>query len=152
MKAITVWQPWATLIAAGVKPYEFRAWRAPKNIIGQRIAIHAGARKVRVEELEDLLTRLRGDPWSTGIKPPAHKLLEKWIADSSLLPLSSVLCTAILGEPVNAADIAHEFGGTVNDSDRGEHCNWAWPMRDVQRLEPYVPAKGAQGFWDWNGA
>lgn len=26
MKALTVWQPWASLIIMGAKPYEFRKW------------------------------------------------------------------------------------------------------------------------------
>jgi len=42
MKAITIKQPWATLIASGVKGVENRTWPVPKTIRGQRIAIHAG--------------------------------------------------------------------------------------------------------------
>lgn len=42
MKALTVRQPWASLIALGVKTIETRSWRAPKALIGERIAIHAG--------------------------------------------------------------------------------------------------------------
>ena len=47
MKALTIWQPWASLIAMGAKPYEFRGWKPPKSLIGQRLAIHAGARPVK---------------------------------------------------------------------------------------------------------
>lgn len=43
MKAITLWQPWATLIAIGAKRIETRNWRAPASLNGQWIAIHAGA-------------------------------------------------------------------------------------------------------------
>lgn len=46
MYALTIWQPWASLIAAGCKPYEWRGWRVPRNMIGRRIGIHAGARRV----------------------------------------------------------------------------------------------------------
>jgi hypothetical protein len=42
MKAITVWQPWASLIAIGAKPYEFRGWQPPRAIIGQRITEDSG--------------------------------------------------------------------------------------------------------------
>ena len=42
MKAITLWQPWASLLACGAKEYETRSWatsyRGP-------IAIHAAAKK-----------------------------------------------------------------------------------------------------------
>lgn len=40
MKAITIWQPWASLIACGVKQYETRSW--PTKYRGP-IAIHAAA-------------------------------------------------------------------------------------------------------------
>ena len=43
MKALTIRQPWATLIALGVKTIETRSWRSPASLIGQRLAIHAGA-------------------------------------------------------------------------------------------------------------
>jgi ASCH domain. len=54
MKALTIWQPWASLIIAGAKPYEFRGWRAPRSLIGQRIVIHAAARKIDMEEVGNL--------------------------------------------------------------------------------------------------
>ena len=54
MKALTLWQPWASLVE-GCKPFEFRSWRAPRHIIGERIVIHAGARKPDMREVEQLL-------------------------------------------------------------------------------------------------
>ena len=58
MMALTVWQPWATLIALGHKPYEFRRWTPSRSLIGQRIAIHAGARAVRRSEVVELMHQL----------------------------------------------------------------------------------------------
>ncbi len=40
MKVITLKQPWATLVAEGIKQYEFRSWKY--NYRG-KILIHAGA-------------------------------------------------------------------------------------------------------------
>ena len=40
MKVITLKQPWATLVAEGIKQYEFRSWKY--NYRGE-ILIHAGA-------------------------------------------------------------------------------------------------------------
>ena len=54
MKALTIWQPWASLIIAGAKPYEFRGWRAPRSIFGQRIVIHAAAKKIDRDEVSHL--------------------------------------------------------------------------------------------------
>ena len=45
--AITLHQPWATLIALGIKSVETRSWPAPARLVGQRIAVHAGKRLVR---------------------------------------------------------------------------------------------------------
>jgi hypothetical protein len=42
VKALTIRQPYATLIALGVKTIETRSRRAPQALIGQTIAIHAG--------------------------------------------------------------------------------------------------------------
>lgn len=43
MKALTIWQPWADAIAHGTKRVENRSWPAPAFLVGNRIAIHAGA-------------------------------------------------------------------------------------------------------------
>lgn len=45
MKAITIKQPWASLIVHGIKNIENRTWRCPKKYIGQRVLIHASANK-----------------------------------------------------------------------------------------------------------
>lgn len=149
--AITVWQPWAALIVLGAKPYEFRGWPAPARLRGQRIAIHAGARPMRTAELFDLRLRLQSDEaWSTCLRPEiALPFLDRCLADPRAIPLSHVLGTAILGQPVPAWEIVGEFGAVLNDSDRAAHSNWAWPLTDIVPAEPPVPAKGAQGFWHW---
>ena len=45
MNALTLHQPWAGLLAAGVKTIETRSWAAPQSAIGQQMAIHASKRK-----------------------------------------------------------------------------------------------------------
>ncbi len=151
IKALTIWQPWASLIIAGAKPYEFRGWSAPRFAQNQLIAIHAGARPTRRDEIADLILRLRGsDAWSTALnKEIALPLLEKWLPNPAVLPLSSVLGTAFLGRPILATAILAEFGAP-NDSLRSEHANFAWPLSRITRFEPFIPAKGAQGFWSWD--
>nr|WP_294566958.1 ASCH domain-containing protein [uncultured Rhodopila sp.] len=150
--ALTIWQPWATLIAEGLKPYEFRGWAAPAALVGQRIAIHAGARPVRKAEVRDLLLRLHSLSWRESglVREGSLVLLDLVLTAPGLLPLSSVLCTAVLGQPIRDNDLAERLGlPAVNDSDRSEHSSWGWPLTDIVRLEPFVPAKGAQGFWQW---
>ena len=148
MKALTVWQPWASLIAAGVKPYEFRGWAAPQWIEGQRIAIHAGARKPKRGEIEQLrLIVDRGKGHRVGLLDGALPILEH----PESLWFSAIVCTAIIGRPFSAAEGLPALGITWNDSDRSAHFNFAWPLTEIERMEPPIPAKGAQGFWEWGG-
>ena len=39
MKAITIKQPWASLIVHGIKDIENRTWPCPKKYLGQRVLI-----------------------------------------------------------------------------------------------------------------
>jgi hypothetical protein len=166
MKALTIWQPWASLIAIGAKPYEFRGWKPPRSIIGQRIAIHAGARPPRRGEVRALIRALKGDPSMSPpcLRPEALPVLERVLnalqrsPDNTLfgtgeyltLPLSHIVATAILGEPKQGDICAAEFGFSAgNDSDRDGTFNWGWPMLDVEYQTPPVHVRGAQGLWDW---
>lgn len=155
MKAITIWQPWATLIVQGAKPYEFRRWKPPRSLIGQRIAIHAGARPIRRDEVLTLLAQLYhprkyGQPCLHA--PLALPVLELAKANpkAGALPLSHIVGTAILGEPKRGDLCAAEFGEEAgNDSDRDDTFNFGWPLTDIDKLMPPIPARGAQGFWEW---
>lgn len=148
MKALTIWQPWASLIVEGAKPYEFRGWKPPASLIGQRIAIHAGARKVRDSEITELLWQIeRGEACLH--EEPALDVLCRAMVDPGILTLSHVLCTAVLGEPMPGDACAREFGVDAgNDSDRAGTFNWGWPMAQVERVVPPLPWRGRQGLWD----
>ena len=54
MKAISIKQPWAYLIAAGIKDIENRTWKCPGKYIGERVLIHAS--KTQYETPMYLLT------------------------------------------------------------------------------------------------
>ena len=151
MKAITIWQPWASLIMVGAKPYEFRPKsylryiNAPK--VFERIVIHAGARPVKAAEVEDLLVRLNKDE-STGLDPViARAVLERCRAAAKYqaLPLGCALGTAVIGQPRNAGLIFK--GVRIEDSDRGDF-NFAWPLSDIRAFDAPIPMRGAQGFFN----
>ena len=158
MKALTIWQPWASLIITGAKPYEFRGWRPQRSMIGQRIVIHAAAKKVDREEVSVLYHVLFHRKASDRIAEAAREtclhpdkalpILVEQLTNG--LPMACGLGTAIVGEPRIGTAIAEEFGiPRANDSDRDEHANWGWPMLEIEAwLEP-VPMRGAQGFWPW---
>lgn len=152
--ALTVWQPWATLIAAGAKPFEFRSWPAPARLIGKRIAIHAGMHRMSVRELKALCWKCERDHKDTGLcNQVALPILEHFLMAPADAPLGSVLCIATLGTPICNRELEEALGlPHVNDSDRIEHSNWGWPLTDIEVLSPFIPARGFQGFWTWTRA
>jgi hypothetical protein len=160
MKALTIWQPWASLIMIGAKPFEFRGRsyaRYPNHPrVNARIVIHAGARPVKREEITDLLARLDGPEDTTGLVAEKARALLLRVQEAHkcrLLPLAAGLGTAKLGLARNAGTIfgrANEAAGLYppQDSDRGDF-NWAWPLSDIEAFDSPIPARGMQGFWEW---
>ena len=165
MKALTIYQPWASLIMAGAKPYEFRGWSPRKRggayaaLIGQRIVIHASTKKLDRAEVRALRRTLKSGNLEEIATTCLHAKLALPVLERALdlgfpehgdLPWGVGLGTAILGEPRNGFDIAAEFGvQSVNDSDREEHANFGWPMLDVEVWEQPIECRGLQGFWNW---
>ena len=91
MKTLTLHQPWASLIRDGDKAIETRSWPAPKALVGQRIAIHAGKRQVGPDKLP---TDLAGFM--------AYQYGSTW--DNSL-PSGAVVCTATLARLERVIDV-----------------------------------------------
>ncbi len=126
--ALTLWQPWASLIAGGAKRFEKRGRPPPHRLVGQRIAIHAAARMPRWsdldEETHDAMCEALG---------PGHRLA---------IPLGVIVCTAVLTEALPAARVPHDLFGDYSPG------RWAWRLEDVRRIDPLIPAKGMQ-LWGW---
>lgn len=154
VKALTIWQPWASLIIAGAKPYEFRGWRCPTAMVGQRIVIHAAARPLDAMDTATLLRVLIEPRWQEEARrtcliwEKAVPILERAVLHR--LPRGCGIGTAVLGEPRLGTEIAAEFDvSRANDSDRDEHANWGWPMLHVKQWSEPVPMRGRQSFWVW---
>lgn len=157
--AVSLHQPYVSLIAARVKPWETRDYPPPMRLLGQRIAIHAAKKKPQRGELRaDVEAAI-----SVGLG------MDDWFGE--VLPLGAVVCTAILGgavrvrAPADHNDMA-EFdriltkdgaGGTIGrlaikidlfgDYRPGR---WCWEMTDIQVLPEPVPARGYQVIgWPW---
>lgn len=142
MPAITLWQPYASLIACGAKRYETRHWRPPAHVIGKRVAIHAAARRPTGAEVEglfdDVAEALGFCHWQQRI------------------PYGAIVCTATLADCFRVTDRGRDqvcLAGIrwIQDDGFGDYeiGRYCWEMRDVQQLPP-IPAKGAQGFWVWD--
>ena len=60
MRAVTLHQPWASLIAHGYKTTETRGWPAPQALVGSRVAIHAAKRRPRRTEWNRQVAEIAG--------------------------------------------------------------------------------------------
>lgn len=135
MKVITLTQPWATLVAIGVKCTETRSWstsyRGP-------LAIHAA--KGWTPEVVRLAYT----------EPYRHVLREVGYSLFSLLPRGVIIATCTLTDCVPTS----KFGGRdFLDSAFGDFTpgRFAWILTDVRRLDEPIPARGRLGLWDHEG-
>jgi hypothetical protein len=176
MKAISLWQPWASLIACGAKPYETRNWAPPRDLIGATIAIHA-AKKIDQQAAQMATDLMYGQMDNHG--GLAEKLEASWGGDhacdelmgtfaNTIMPIGCIVCTARLdaafqlgdraeGTAVEARKVVRRLTSrqmpdcfTVRLDDFGDYSpgRWAWLFRDVKPLIPPPPAIGRQGFFD----
>lgn len=154
MKALTVHQPFASLIIAGAKPFEFRNRPVPASLIGKRVVIHASARLIRQPMAADMFVSVRDKELFSIVtvtldaKTALPILSRAWHPGDEPLPLSAGLGTVIIGEPRPAIEIADAPGYPVG---KHEQELWGWPMLEVKRWPLPVAASGAQGFWNWHG-
>ncbi|CQR74146.1 ASCH domain protein [Sporomusa ovata DSM 2662] len=162
MKAITILQPWASLIACGKKQIETRNWatkyRGP-------IAIHAGARFDR-------------KLWNLSLVDPIRNALDDLgYGNRNDLPLGAVIaivdlvdCYYIVHHPGTDIDIAKNINigaesmtEDKHDPDFGKYIvpteqefafgdwtpgRYAWILENVHSIDP-IPAKGRQRLWEW---
>ena len=130
MKALTVSQPYASLIASGEKWVENR--RYPVSYRGP-LAIHAGkgTQYLDKRELAD---------YPTGCVIAIARLV-------TCVPLLGTRC----GNGIWMRQLK-QHGININAFLGHQHTEgpWCWILSDVRRIEP-APARGAQGLWEWEG-
>ena len=68
MKAITIKQPWASLIVHGIKDIENRTWPCPKKYLGQRVLIHSSAVPMEMINPNSVFTKRQWDSFSLGFQ------------------------------------------------------------------------------------
>lgn len=131
-KALSLWQPWATLIAVGAKEYETRSWTTDYR---GSLVIHAAKRWTA----EQVMAKER-----LAFAYLAVRQIHEW-------PLGMALCVvdlvAIIPTTLIADQISHQERA-LGDFSRGRY---AWQLANVRRFEKPIPARGEQGLWDWTG-
>lgn len=148
MKALSLWQPWATLIAIGAKRVETRSWatsyRGP-------LAIHAAKR------------------WDEAVRAAAIANHHIAVAMSAVgltawdvLPRGAVVATCELVDcQPTASGVTLDgwiAGGVLWELTPYERAfgdytpgRYAWLLADVKPLPTPIPMRGAQGLFDLPG-
>ena len=131
MRCITLYQPWASLIALGDKTIETREHDSFKGLKGQRIAIHAG--KKFESELLEYVSQFRDIP------------REHWyVFDKRKCPFSCVVCTAMVADARWLSEADNQAALSECRADR-----FGLILTDVLLMPPEKCA-GHQGIWEWN--
>jgi hypothetical protein len=150
MLAISLHQPWASMIAASIKRFETRAYPPPKSFeIGGWIAIHAAKKRIADSDLR-LWTR-------------KHSL------DPDGVPYGAIVCVARItgvyqmGDTQERVEPSGAYFGymdvwegskvlteKIND-EFGDYSSyrWAWLLEDIILPEKPIPERGRQKFWEW---
>jgi len=149
MKALTLTQPWATLVAIGAKRIETRSWvtsyRGP-------LAIHAAKGFPK-------------DARSFSVNPMCYEAIKNhltswpsWMRSHIAYPLGAVLATCQLVACVHVETLTNttkrEIYLTAQERAFGNYDpgRYAWVLDNVQQLAQPIPAKGALGLWEWKEA
>ena len=125
MKAISIKQPWASLIAHGIKDIENRTWKCPQKYIGQRVLIHAS----KVSAKDYFI------PKRLFINSKVCSILE-----SKELPKGAIIGSVVIADCVqNHPSVWAEKG-----------C-WNWVLKDAVLFDkPIRDVKGKLSFWEYN--
>lgn len=131
MKAISLWQPWASLIAMGLKKYETRSWstsyRGPLLI--------CSAQKTSVEQADIFFKIYRKHQFG--------------YMDWCDLPKGCAIALVQLTDCIKM-DEAFIQQQTELEIDCGEWSpgRYAWRLEEVKAIVPPIPVKGRQGLFN----
>ena len=124
MKVITLKQPWATLVAEGIKQYEFISWKY--NYRGE-ILIHAGAGidKEAMKKVESL-----------NLEYPQKRIIAKVIIEDCLE----------LNDELNKK-ICNSNPMVYGNKNR---TGFVWKLKDVKKISCDETVSGKQGIWNYD--
>lgn len=141
MKALTLTQPWATLVAIGAKQIETRSWNT--NYRG-RLAIHAA--KGFPQEAQHICFKVPFRDYLNGY----IDLNETYLGQHKF-PLCAVVATCELVKviritPFHEHALPEEPEFSFGDYSTGRYM---WFLENVVALPKPIPAKGALSLWEW---
>lgn len=124
MKVITLKQPWATLVAEGIKKYEFRSWKT--NYRG-KILIHAGTGvdKKYMEKFKDM-----------NLEFPKKRIIAE-VEIEDCLELTDDLNKKIISEKNIAYGSKYRTG-------------YAWKIKNAKKINIDEEINGKLGLWNYD--
>lgn len=163
MKALTLTQPWATLVAVGAKRIETRSWVT--SYTGP-LAIHAA--KGFPKDAQDLVlhdwefySALQPD-LAAEFKANGERLVPRQAGHSAVrgLPRGAVVATCFLVDCLSTVyqaprgfSVFERYPNldTVTEREFGDYSpgRYAWVVDGVKPLAHPIPARGALGLWEW---
>lgn len=136
VKAISLWQPWASAVAIGAKEYETRSWSTPYRGL---LAIHASKRWTRDEAI--WLAEFK-DMWPD-LKWPATGRQDK------PLPLGAMLCICELTAIYRTEELWPKIAPLERSFGNYASGRFAWRLKVIEVFPEPIPAQGRQGLFNW---
>lgn len=137
MKALSIKQPWATLIVEGVKDIENRTWKCPEKYIGQRVLTHASATPIDPSKLRNYLTEEMADASISYFR-------------NRKFPNGAIIGSVeIVGCDINHPSIWAEKSKLFMGSEIPIIPTYNWILANPRIFPDPIPAKGRLGFWDY---
>lgn len=139
MKALTLWQPWASSIVYGPKRIENRPWRPPENLMGERFLIHAGLK------WDESAVALLAAHWPQFRE--AEDLKIKFPTGAIIGRARIVGCLSKTPADQTALDF-----GKADTLERHRHDPFffgpfGWVLEDVEAFDEPIECRGFQKLW-----
>jgi hypothetical protein len=149
VKALTILQPWASLIALGAKKIETRSWRTDYR---GPLAIHASKSYPKYARVQE-----KKEPFYSALRPGGIYCYPELYCGKVIAVCQLVDCVQIDWvfnyHCAREATAGLKNGSVVygNELYFGNFTpgRYAWILEDVRMLPEPVPAKGRLGLWDW---
>ena len=136
MKAISIKQPWAYLISAGIKDIENRTWKCPEKYIGKRVLIHASAKHANSDSRFNYAYALDSNQRDQAAFNTPNK---RFIIQNACSTTSAIIGSVeIVDCVVNHTSVWAEKGV----------YNWVL-ANPILFDKPIINVKGKLGFWDY---
>lgn len=140
LKALTLTQPWASLVASGAKQRETRSWLT--DYVGP-LAIHAA--KGSPPEAGVLC---ESEPFSRALEAAGYHQHAERTRNTYDLPLGAIIAIVWLEQ---VERITSHMLVTPQERAFGNYApgRYAWRFGAVYPLRKPIPVRGALGLWSW---